>query len=314
MNKYRPYILILIAIAIPLYHQFFNYDGRGGLPSYRWGLLLVSLVSYFILFMVAIGAIYSLVKELKNTSGNRLIIIDSCVRLIIIIAVVVLPRVFDDKQRFGWSADDLNKVIEVKFEGTAFVVPVKHLDGTSKIGEEINHLGLIALLPNFEGRSIDKKEEFKSNKNGIGSRIRIYLDVNKSINPDFLGKFGDLSNKALYFQYHKSRFGITDDTKPTSSYFNLNYMGELRGKELYISQKENDITYFICGKDPKSGKVFFPACETQLPLWGNVVLKYRFNKKHLKEWETIQSGVWKFLRSMEVGSNKKLLPILTTNG
>lgn len=291
---------------MPLAHQIFNYDGRGGLPSFQWGMLLVNLISYFILLMVTIGAIFSLIKGLNNPSGNRLGIIESCVRLIIIVSVVMLPKVLDDKHRFSWYADDLNKVIKVKIGGTAFVVPIKHLDGTWKEGEEINHLGLVALLPNFEGRSIAKKEEFTSNKNGIGSRIRIYLDINKNINPVFLGKFGDLNNKALYFQYYKSNFGVTDETKPISSDFNLNYMGDLRNKELYISKNGNNITYYRCGKDPEDGKVFFPACETKFPLWGDVVLKYRFNKKYLKEWEAIHSSVWKFVSSMEIGSNKKL--------
>lgn len=314
MNKYRPYILIIIAIAMPLAHQFFNYDGRGGLPAYRWSMLLVNLISYFIFLMVALGAIYSLVKEVNNPSGNRLGIIDSCVRLIIIISVVVLPKILGDKQSFGWYADDLNKTIKVKIGGTAFVVPIKHLDGTWKQGKEINHFGVVALLPDFEGRSIERKEEFISNKNGMGNRIRIYLDVNKSINPDFLGKFGDLSNKALYFQYYKSNFGVTDETKPISSNFNLNFMGVLRNKELYISEKDNDITYYRCGEDPEEGRVSFPSCETKIPLWGDVVLKYRFNKKYLKEWETIHSGVWKFVSSMETGSNKKLPPTLSAFG
>ncbi|MDH5425909.1 MAG: hypothetical protein OEY29_13020, partial [Gammaproteobacteria bacterium] len=68
------------------------------------------------------------------------------------------------------------------------------------------------------------------------------------------------------------------------------------------------LTYYRCGKDPDEGKVFFPACETEFPLWGNVVMKYRFNKKHLKDWPKIHNGVFNFVGSMEVGSNKKLQP------
>jgi hypothetical protein len=308
MKKYRSYIFIVIALALPLLYHIFNFDDRGGLPAYQWGMLFVSLISYLILLVVALGVVYSLIKGLKNPGENQRAIADASAKLIIVVLVVVLPKVFDDKRRFGWDKEDLKKTIMVSIGGADFKVPVKYLDGTWKKGENVKHLDLVALFPNFEGRSIERKEDFISNHNGIGERIRVYLDVIESINPDFLGKFGDLSNKALYFQYRKNQYGITDETNPISSENNLNYMGSLRQKELYISVNESDLTYYQCDKDPKDGKILFPACETEFPLWGNVVMKYRFSKKYLKDWQTIHKGVWTFVGDMETGSNKKLHP------
>ncbi|MDH5544448.1 MAG: hypothetical protein OEZ43_02580 [Gammaproteobacteria bacterium] len=156
---------------------------------------------------------------------------------------------------------------------------------------------------------MENKEEFTSNKNGMGRRIRITLDIVENLNQSSLGKFGDRGNKAEYIQRQKRLLGLTTEEKPISSKFNLNYMGSLWKKELYISTKENEFIYYECDANPEEGRAFSPSCETKFPVWGNVVLEYRFHKTYLKDWQKIHADVIRFVGDMEVGPNKLFNPV-----
>lgn len=276
-----------------------NYDNRGGLPAYHRGMFLVSLVSYAIFLAVSIGEIKILYKEFISPVKSKRNLIHSFIILLIIILVISLPKASNDDMKYGWTQADLSKSIDIKIEGRNYIVPIKYLDKTWKSGQNISHLGLVALLPKFEGRTLKNKHEFTAYKNGIGNRIKIYLDVTESINKDFLGIFGDLSNKALYLQYYKSQFNASDTYNRDTTVYGLSHVGDLRKKELYVSTKINDLTYYRCYKDPESGKRYFPTCETQFPLWGNVVIKYSFSKVYLKDWEEIHEGVIRLVGSFE---------------
>ena len=299
MKKYKPYIFIVVAIILPILYHLINYDDRGGLPTYKRGLLIVNLISYAIFLTISISAIKELYTESNSSIKNTRNIFNAFAKLIIIVIIILLPNTTSSTNRYSWKQEDLDKIIDVKIEGRNYMIPIKYLDSSWKTGQEISHLGLVALLPEFEWRSLKNKNKFKAYKNGIGERIKMFLDVKKNPNKIFRGKFGDLTNKSLYLQYYKNEFKVTNNSNPISTKYGLNHIADLRKRELYISTKENNNIYYRCYKDPEPGKRYFPTCETQFPLWGNVVMKYSFSKRYLKNWESIHEGVIKLVVNFE---------------
>lgn len=295
MKPLPAYVLVVVAFLLPIGFNFATYDERG-LPSS--GMLFVALIAYAILIFVAIRALRALYKTFVGQDNGQYNRLELSARLVLVIGLMVTP-LFTGEPTYGWNEADFAKTISVELNGKNYTVPVKYLDSYWKEKGKIVSVSLIALLPNMEPKTMSNKEEFTSETDGFGRRIRITFRKFKTPDSSFTEKYGDLSNKANNLRYMLDFFTNSGLIQPLERKFGLNYYerpGFSFKTEMYVADDQSSGVYFECDEDRKD---FYPSCHTSIPYKDNVVLQYTFRKTFLKDWEIIQSQVLDLVGGLE---------------
>lgn len=300
MKPVKAYALVVLAVLLPIGWHLATYDGRGGLLPYRMGMVLVNVIAYGLLLYVAIRAVSAFVGTFVTPEKRKHSRSELGVRFAIVAAIAIAPLVAGESTRFEWTEEDLAKTLTINLDGTRYAVPVKYLYREWKQGGEIVSFELVALLPNMEPKTMNNKEEFTKVKDGAGRRIRITFRKYEKPHPDFLGKYGDYTNKAIFLQHQLGLYREMGLDKPIARKYSLQYYGKRYGKELYVAADQNSGVYFICNEDKEK---YYPSCKTQIPYKGNVVLEYTFRKTYLNDWQSIQSRVLELLKSIETSNS-----------
>ena len=83
------------------------------------------------------------------------------------IKTIIAPN--NARRTYGW--DNLSKIVAINTNMNVYRIPVKYLDGIarSSVDDSLSSISLIFLYPNYEGRTKDKKEVFRSFKSSSSS-------------------------------------------------------------------------------------------------------------------------------------------------
>lgn len=299
MKAVKAYVLVVLAVVLPIGWSLFTYDGRGGLLPYRMGMVVINLIAYGVLLYVVISTLGAFAETFANPVQSGHSRIELGLRFAVVVAVAIVPFVVGGSTQFEWTEEDLAKTSTINLDGTRYAIPVKYLYREWKQGGEVVSFELVALLPDMEPKTMNNKEEFTKVKDGMGRRIQITLRKYGKPHPDFLGKYGDYSNKAIYLQHELGLYRAMGLNKPIAQKYGLHFYGKRYSDELYIADDQSSGVYFTCGEDKEK---YYPVCKTQVPYKGNVVLEYKFRKTYLKDWRSIQIRVLDLLKSTETSS------------
>lgn len=297
MRPRHAYPLILLALLLPPAYHLLAYDGRGGLLPYRLALAATYLISYGILVSVGVHALVQFVRTFRSHAKRSYSRIDLAIRITVIAAVLVIPAIHGDRIDLKWTGEDLAKTVKLDLDRYRYTVPARYLYRVWSEGSETSSIQLVALYPDFQGKAIENRQEFESVKDGQGKRVQIDLTIRPKPHPNFLGRYGDFTNKAIYLQHTLALYAEKGLAHPINVVHGLDYYGKRYESELYVATNHPQHIYYICNEDKGPG--YFPSCGTEYPYRGNVVITYRFRKTYLSDWPSIHSHVQALLKQID---------------
>ena len=294
----RPaYLVILLALLLPPAYHLLAYDGRGGLLPYQLGLAATSLIAYGMLVAVGVHALIQFVRTFWSRSKHSYSRFDLAIRITVIAAVFVIPAIHSDRIDLEWTSESLAKTVKFDLDGYRYSVPARYLYRVWSKGRITSSIELVALYPDFQGKAIENRQEFESVKDGQGKRVQIDLTIRTKPHPDFLGRYGDFTNKAIFLQHTLALYAESGLTRPINVVHGLDYYGKRHTSELYVATNHPEHIYYTCNEDRGPG--YYPSCKTEYPYRGNVVIKYRFRKTYLSDWPSIHSHVQALLKQID---------------
>ncbi|OMH37546.1 hypothetical protein [Motiliproteus sp. MSK22-1] len=183
----------------------------------------------------------------------------------------------------------LPEVVQLSLGKTRLYIPSKYLKGR-KVGKnhlgQAVHIGLWALLPDFDWYEPSRNHFEFVEQLGQGRRIQISLDAREGGLP--LNKF--FKEHPSYQKYTYFLDGQYDELKYGLEFYNNHHP---RSEWYWLRDKRGEpILRGTCRKDEVSVS---PGCELMWELSSDVRVRVDFNKGYLPEWKLIYSQVNRLL-------------------
>jgi len=185
---------------------------------------------------------------------------------------------------------DATRPLALSIGETRFRVPANYvLLASARKGGELEQLGLVAMLPDFRGYSMDAAEEFSANgANSSAVMLTLKLAATPILEQDrldriYLMQVLDSAGQAGLFGLKQYAF------RPESGY---------HSEDLFVGSTQAGPVVLLC--DRPDADTPSPNCMRDTSLSGELALSYRFKRARLAEWQSIDAGVRKLLSGFVV--------------
>ncbi|MBD3639359.1 MAG: hypothetical protein HUJ18_00045 [Marinobacter sp.] len=200
----------------------------------------------------------------------------------------------------GYRESTSSKPVQLEIGDRVFAIPNNHIwSRESWKGGKVSSVNLHALLPDFEAYTQANQHEF--DKPGWNRKVTLLL-IEHNVPESRTGSasmtrravynrmlYDDASQKERIDHEAQAPFGLTLHalSPPIPS-----------GKELYSGFKKDGGFYWVrCGREEKYP---YPSCTTYIEFSEKTSIKYRFSRKLLSDWESIDNSVLNFVRQFVV--------------
>lgn len=205
-----------------------------------------------------------------------------------------------EKLDIGYGASTSGDIVRLEIGDRVFDIPKNHIWSREDWrGGKVEAVNLRALLPDFEPYLDSNKAEFEelgwnkvitfviSHHNTAGSKTGSHSMTRQAV-----------YDRVVYDFSLQKKAGVTEFPGPYGLTLQvLNSTSSDAGRELYVGYKKDGGFYWVsCGVDKPQR---YPSCETYLDYSNRVYLSYRFSKKYLEEWESIDNSVFEFISKFE---------------
>jgi len=174
---------------------------------------------------------------------------------------------------------DSTRSVAFSLGNAALHVPANYIPLPSvRRGGPVKELGLIAILPNLRGYSLDEAQDFTANDSRI---VALTLRAGQTVLPE-QDQFDQLYAEQMQDpEGQEGPFGLKQyEFREGSAY---------RAKDLLVGTTDNGRTLLLCGKITPENMT--PSCLRVMPLMHGFSLTYRFKRAQLSQWQSMDAAV-----------------------